>query len=333
MKFGTLPYRATTYYGQVDAIQTSETGVLAELVTLLEELKKGERECVQKLVPFLTDESFDVRQYSQQLFAHVCCHTDVHAFRDCLEVAEDEFETARIAFRLGETLSPSAIPILRDLDNESESDHVRGAVEAALRLQLGEALQIESPDFEDQCSAFMRAVDDSVYYYHGGPAFIGNVCRELVTAVLVANREQRPVVLVRQPLILANSSGLPCPLQNGDRVDDELVAQVYSYVQQLASMGGRKARSTFTAWSVKHVRSSLEKRDQMVMPPSPSPLRCRGEGGQFYLSFQLRFQSHFQLRFQQRFENCVSTIAFRQSGCSVQRGKPGGKESDRRDDS
>ncbi len=101
MKFGTLPYRATTYYGQVDAIQTSETGVLAELVTLLEELKKGERECVQKLVPFLTDESFDVRQYSQQLFAHVCCHTDVHAFRDCLEVAEDEFETARIAFRLG----------------------------------------------------------------------------------------------------------------------------------------------------------------------------------------------------------------------------------------
>lgn len=245
MMFGTIPYRATTYYGEVDAKQTNDQEILTELVTLLEQLRKGDRQCVLELVPFLTDESFDVRQYSQQLFAHVCCHSDVSAFRDCLEVAEDEFEAARIAFRLGETHSPSAIPLLLDLYQENESDHVNGAVEAALRLQLGGELEIESPNFENKCRIAMDSLDGSLYYYHGNPAFIGNVCKELVTATLIANRDHRPAVLVRQPLILANSSGLPCPLQNGEGVDDELVAEVYSYVRQLASMGWKKGAKYF----------------------------------------------------------------------------------------
>jgi hypothetical protein len=245
MIFGTLPYRATAYYGEVDSVECNNDGPIAILLGLLEKLKQGERQSVKELIPYLIDESFDIRQYSQQLFAHTCTHSNIHEYEDCLNIAEDEYETARIAFRLGETLSLSAIPLLIELRQQSESAHVKAAVEAAIRLQLGNDFSSEHSNLEHKCRIALDSLDHSMYYYHGNPVFIGDVCKEFVAAALVANQERNKVVLIRQSLILANSSGLPCPVQNGEDVGDNRLAEVFNYVQRLASMEWKKGAKYF----------------------------------------------------------------------------------------
>ena len=113
-KFGLPPYRFCLYGERscADEVSTTRPREVSLLREVLESLKCGFLAEVEKLLPLLTHQSYDIRQYSQQLFAHACNHRHVQHFKGAIEAVSDSSELYRVVVRLGETLSLGAIPLM-----------------------------------------------------------------------------------------------------------------------------------------------------------------------------------------------------------------------------
>ena len=203
---------------------------------------------MEKLVPLIADLSYDVRQYSQQLFASVCNHKQVKYLENALETTTDPSELQRLVVRLGETLSPSAIPVLLSCKEAHDDDELDEYIGTALRIILFPEMVTESSLSQPNGTGLARAVEElepSKYYYRGRPVFAGDVTKELVVAAVVANRERRAVVLVRQAQILSNFSGIECPIKHGQPVSDDDMNKVFSYVDVLAKINWKAGEKYF----------------------------------------------------------------------------------------
>jgi hypothetical protein len=239
--FGKAPYRAC-FYGVPQPLASTvlpSANEAALLRNLLEQFKNGNFSNIDKLRPFLSHSSFDLRQYGHQLFAHVCNHSQVEWFAAAFDRISDLEELHRVVFRLGETLSGNAIPLLCDVVNEYGDDsEVREHICLSMRI-------LDAPDNRD-CLDKNELLDllerkrlqivPPAYFYRGRPVFLGDVTKELVTAAMIANRERRNVILFRQSQVLSIFSGLASPIQHGQAIFDEDMNRVFDYVEKLSKL-------------------------------------------------------------------------------------------------
>ena len=248
--FGTLPYRAC-FCGaaEEDALLEGNDGPADQLKQLVQECKQGDFSNIDALSSLMTDGSFDVRQYSHQLFAHVCNHKKLSCFENAVAAVEDRTELCRLVVRLGETLSLQAIPLLLSIQDDHADEELDGYVCMALRniLPLPEVSEdtIGSCDAKSLYSSAIEQLNTDLYYYRGQPVFVGDVTKELVQASLIANRENRSIVLVRQPQVLSNFSGVECPVTHGQSVTESDVNAVFDYVEGLAKLPWRRGVKYF----------------------------------------------------------------------------------------
>jgi hypothetical protein len=257
--FGQVPYRECSY-GEprsgpgVDEISSDSPDDVV-LRAVLESLKVGQFSAVERLKPFITHSSYDLRQYSHQLFAQVCNHTQVAWFLDALETIEFPEETYRLALRLGETLSCNALPVLRRIsERHGDDSEVCEYILLALNI-LGNATDVA--DVAPERDAIRSALDQMEgtlappqYVYRGRPVFIGDVTKELVTAALIANREKRPAILLQQPTLLSNFTGMLCPVQGGQTVSDTEMEAVFEYVRKIAKKPWMKGTKCFYEFEI-----------------------------------------------------------------------------------
>lgn len=242
--FGSIPYHGCYYGEPVPSLPITSgrrpTDEMALLKSILESLKYGDFSASKELIPLLTSESFDVRQYAHQLFAHVCNHEEAEWFERALDRVSDMYELYRLAMRLGETLSPRAVPMLLRVLELVEDDELAGYVSLGLGIILGPGFADESelrqPGARRFCERMVARLEPNTFYYHGLPVFTGDVTKELVTQALIANRERRPLMIVGVARLLSNFSGIQCPVEPGQMVTDEDVRGVFAYVQKLAKM-------------------------------------------------------------------------------------------------
>lgn len=240
-EFGAVPYRACQY-GEIDEVTDSlgHSHPHPILLELLRECKRGDFHNASALASLMVDSSYDVRQYSQQLFAHVCNHAMISSFERVFDVVQDAAELCRFAVRLGETLSLQAIPLILGLQTAYDDDDLAGYIWTAVRMiypldDLSEE-RIRSDDIGLLYAPVLERANASHYYYRGRPVIVGDVTKELVEASLIANRSGGSVVLINQPQILSNFSGLQCPIVHGQEISDGDVNAVLTYVEKLAEL-------------------------------------------------------------------------------------------------
>ncbi|HZZ79557.1 MAG TPA: Imm47 family immunity protein [Gemmataceae bacterium] len=235
--FGQSPYRAC-FYGAMGQYASKECGALSVLCNILESLKAGDFSKTAELRSYLTHTDYDLRQYSHQLFAHACSHQQVEWFASAFDTIANPEELHRIIFRLGETLSGSAIPLLRCLTEQYGDDpEVCAQVLLSMRLMGGyDDIECCQDDILNVLSEAESRCTPPHYYYRGNIVFAGDITKELVTNSVIANRERRKVVLFRQPQILSVFSGTDCPIQHGQMVADNNLSDVFSYVAAIARM-------------------------------------------------------------------------------------------------
>ena len=248
-KFGSRPYMGCLYGppGAQDNAGPATVGEMGALELLLGDLKKGEFAAVEKLVPLLESDDYDVRQYACQLFAHVCNHEQVRELKRALVCAESEFEIERAILRLGETLSLQAMPIIlafrNDIGDSEVDEYIYDVLETVLGNRARQVLRLDDPWVMERYRDFAAQFDPHAYLYGGKPVFVGDVTKEVIVAAQGSLVEQRPVVLGVQPQLLSNFSGIACPVRYGDLVTEERMQDVIGYVKTLASerwMIGRK---------------------------------------------------------------------------------------------
>ena len=127
--FGQLPYRAAPYTSTVDASAdaTAEVEEAGLLRSLLHDLMRGDLGRTHELAALVDAPNRDVRQYCHQLLADVCSHEQVDAFRAVLQVdALEPDEVCRVLVRLGDTLSPRAVPVILAVAREIDDAEAAG---------------------------------------------------------------------------------------------------------------------------------------------------------------------------------------------------------------
>jgi hypothetical protein len=234
MCFGAIPYKRAWYCNIVE----KGSPEIDALCSLLDDLKKGAFHTSEDWIPFLSSDSADVRKYAVQLFADVCSHGQVDLFERALQAGDTIDEMRAILLRLGQTLSLEAIPILlawrRDLSDSDTDEYVCQALRTILPLQEVDDFSMGSVEVERHYGEALSRLDRSLYYYRGNPVFVGDVTKELLAACYTAYNSRKPCVLVTQPQILSNFSGLRCPVAHGDSIID--LTDIFDYVKTLAAM-------------------------------------------------------------------------------------------------
>ncbi|MEL6897373.1 MAG: hypothetical protein AAFP90_14820 [Planctomycetota bacterium] len=250
--FGTTPYRGC-HYGDKNCALADASGEIGELQQILTRLKNGSFEAVSDLVPFTRSASFDVRQYAQQLLAHVCTNEQVIEFQSSIESVEEIDEACRLAIRLGESLSINGVDLLLNLREDFQDGKVNDFVFTGLRVLLplqSSDCELDDDELRQACSSLMSTLPRDEYFYRGEPVAIGEICKELITLCLVANREKKSLVAFRQPQILSNFSGIICPVEHGQNVDDAAMNKVFDYVEVLSKMAWEVGKKYFYQQSV-----------------------------------------------------------------------------------
>lgn len=247
--FGTVPYRGGNY-GSVEELNvtTCEVEELSALTSMLVEFKHGKFDRLNELEMMMGHPNYDVRQYCHQLMAHTCNHKNVFSFRRALEMSSSIEETQRILLRLGETLSLNAVSIVLDFIDETDDDELY--FYAAMALENLLSITIEETDFQTKdvrsiCTVMIKDLNSEYYYYRGRPIFPGDVTKQLIILVTSAYGEKKPLILIEDAEILANFSGVECPVKNRMMMHDEEMKALMDYVKIIASIPWKKGSKYF----------------------------------------------------------------------------------------
>jgi hypothetical protein len=237
--FGAIPYQACNY-GKNPAYSQSGVHIdpgMEELCGLLDKIREGDFSKLDNVVRYMTHSSYDIRQYSQQLWAHSCRHDQVASFQDCFATVSDSSELFRLVVRIGETLSPRAIKLLMACKDDFDEPELNGYICSALRIIVG-ANAVDESSFQNmsylELTSKLGSLDEAKYYYKGKPIHIGDITKELIVAAFSANKNGIPIILNRQHVILSNFTGRDCPVNNGQIISDKDVHAIMDYVEGIS---------------------------------------------------------------------------------------------------
>jgi hypothetical protein len=249
MGFGSFPYKRSWYLDVAEPRPETE-----ELLCLLSEFKKGDFKNVDSLAPLMSSASLDVRKYALQLFADVCANEQVHLAEQALHAAPSLDEVRHVLFRLGETFSLRAIPLLlewrEELGDSDTDEYVSDALGKLMPLPGVDERTAGELDLISLYTSQIKKQDASLYFYRGRPIFVGDVTKELIVRCTVAYKEKRNCMISMRSQILSNFSGIECPVVPGQLILDADMENVFSYVQRLAAMKWERGKKYFFQYEV-----------------------------------------------------------------------------------
>jgi hypothetical protein len=218
--------------------------------SILGDLKRGRFAAVEELRRFVAHRSYEIREFARQLLADTCNHEQVAIFSAAMGAIADPTELRRIVLHLGECLSPCAIAIMDKLNRTyGEDEETAEDILLSTGVLFDPDETFNTPADQHSIEQLLRMAQGRLpagcYYYHGRPAFLGDVSKELVTAALISNRERRPVMLVSQNQILTSSTGVTCPVEHGQIVTDEDMEAVFAYVEAVGRFPWNKGAKYF----------------------------------------------------------------------------------------
>lgn len=244
--FGTSPW-SRTFYGPVDSgvsrqMSENDSNEMKHLKMMLERLKRGDFSAREGLVKLITHPTYELRQYATQLFVDVCGHKDVIHLSSIMDLPEERHEVYRVAFRLGDTFTLGAVPLLLKywedyedgLDPEFE-ESIRIALDHILPREVVEKCSLSQQGF-NELMAYVESIDHRPYYYRGKPIFMGDLTKKMVTGAVTSNKEKRPFTAGSIPHYLSSFTGIQCPSRSGEILKDDEVCEILRYVEKVAQL-------------------------------------------------------------------------------------------------
>ncbi len=253
--FGRVPYRRANYGPLIDAVAAvdlrnrlegpkSESGQLEALLGLL---KAGDRDVVRRLADLFSSKSADVRGYAGDLYAAVCSRRQVLEMKHLLDAARDPEEISRAMVSIGLSLCPEGVLLVldyrRNVDSELFDDYVFDVVANLLGVEVQTIGDID--ETEAFCRKVLSELNPFAYYYGGRPVFVGDLTKAVVTHATVALREQHPFALAQEPWLLADFSGVSCPVAYGQLVDERIFQEIVAYAKHLGEMSWVRGHKYF----------------------------------------------------------------------------------------
>ena len=243
-KFGEIPYHGCLYGPISDQeVTTSGNQEIDTLNRLLIEFKNGIFKNIDKLKLMVDSSDEDVRLYCHQLLAHTCNHEEVKFFNRILDMdGLDMYDICRVLSHLGETSSLNAIPIIFEIvDAYDDPDLYVDASFALFHIfpyadDYDDEYEIfENNDLKSDYLKTIKSLNPELYYHNGGPLFLGDITKQLIINTSVSFKEQEPVIITEIRQMLSNNTGIICPIDSSEIINDNHMRKVFDYVKQIAS--------------------------------------------------------------------------------------------------
>lgn len=235
--FPLFPYRHS-YYGDMEPLARSVDDETAALVDLVEGLKRGNFAANAEHLGLLTSSRPDIRLYAADVLAATCSHANVGLLRRAWEAAEDEREIRRLIVVAGHTLSPAAVAELERMWNDCDcadyDEYFVDAVTTILNPETVRALGSPSAGFWLSCREHARNLSGGAFYLEGGPVFIGDITKRLVSSAVVALRSGNTFGLSFEAALFQDFTGFPLPMSFGSRVTKDTYAALLACVTEAA---------------------------------------------------------------------------------------------------
>lgn len=259
-----IPYRRATYglslerpaIADLRRLLRGTKSELEELEALVSLLKAGDREAIQHLGKLLSSRSADVRGYAGDLFAAACSRRQASEMKRLLEAARDPEEINRAMLSTGLSLCPEGVQLVldyrRDYGDDTFDDHVSDVVANILGIEIQVPIE-DLDEIEAHCRKVVTDLSTDAYYFEGQPVFVGDLTKAVLTHAAVALREQRPFALAYEPWLLADFSGMTCPVAHGNAVDDGTFRELLAYTKLQAAVSWTRGQKYFYRKSVDSV--------------------------------------------------------------------------------
>jgi hypothetical protein len=186
------------------------------------------------------------------LFAAVAAHGDVAVLAEALSATTDPACARQLVVALGLTLSSEAVPLVLEAAYSWEDAEVDAYAALALdTLWPVPGLHEDSVRSREVKDAYLAAgasagwASQPAYIYRGRPLFVGDLCKELVTAAVTSLETSSPLVLIHQAEILSCQSGSRCPVEYGLNINEVSLQVVYDYVKTLSGLGWQRGEKYY----------------------------------------------------------------------------------------
>ena len=222
---------------------------MTEFNDIVDALARGDFSVKSRLRELLLLTCNDPSSQVAKLWSHVATHSETSVFAELLPELSDERSIRRTVVALGLTLSPAAVPILwqyRDaFDSPALDPYVALALNTILEGQDAPEANLAEPTERSKLEGLTQALNPTHYYYHGQPAFAGDLSKELIVVTTTAFKERRAISIAYQAELLEAFSGARAPVERGQNVDDAALGATFGYVKSIAAMSWSRGSKYF----------------------------------------------------------------------------------------